>query len=210
MGGAFVHRLLSRQRGRKCALAAHASISHVNSAYSSLFLVGPMGAGKTAIGRRLAEVLDLPFIDADRELEERTGATIALIFEVEGEPGFRERESQLLDELTQRPGIVLATGGGAVLAAQNRSMLCQRGLVIYLQADVELQLKRLAQDRQRPLLQHPDREQRLHDMAQQRNPLYAEVADIIVPAADINVAPMTQRVLDALGEYWPQAANAKS
>lgn len=168
-----------------------------------------MGAGKTAIGRRLAEAMGMPFIDADRELEERTGAKIALIFEVEGEPGFRERESQLLDELTQRSGIILATGGGAVLSGQNRSMLCQRGLVVYLQASVELQLKRLAQDRQRPLLQHPDREQRLRDMAQLRNPLYAEVADIIVPAADINVAPMTQRVLDALSAHWPEAADAR-
>ena len=163
-----------------------------------------MGAGKTAIGKRLAEALSMPFIDADRELEARTGASINLIFELEGEKGFRERENELLAELTQQQAIVLATGGGAVLNPQNRHYLSSRGLVVYLQAGVELQLKRLAQDRQRPLLQFPDREQRLRDMARMRNPLYKAVADITVPAADISVVPMTQQVLTAIRSFQQQ------
>lgn len=163
-----------------------------------------MGAGKTAIGKRLADALGMPFVDADRELEARTGASINLIFELEGEKGFREREHELLADLTQQQSIVLATGGGAVLNPLNRQYLSSRGLVVYLQAGVELQLKRLAQDRQRPLLRFPDREQRLRDMARIRNPLYEAVADITVPAADISVVPMTQQVLAAIRAFQQQ------
>ncbi|GAB4189855.1 MAG: shikimate kinase AroK [Wenzhouxiangellaceae bacterium] len=180
---------------------AHASIFSVNSASASIFLIGPMGAGKTAIGRRLADALQRPFIDADRELEQRTGAAISLIFELEGEQGFRERESALIDELTQRQGIILATGGGVVLNAENRRYLRERGLVIYLRTSVQLQLKRLAKDRQRPLLQHPDREQRLLHMAEIRNPLYRECADIIVESANLHVSAMTRHVLQAMKQH---------
>lgn len=191
-------------------MRAHASISGVNSAFSSIFLVGPMGAGKTAIGKRLAEALRLRFIDADRELEERTGASVNLIFELEGEPGFRQRETALLSEVTQCPGIVLATGGGAILSEANRELLRRRGFVIYLQTSVEIQLHRLAKDRQRPLLRHPDREQRLRAMARQRNSLYESVADITVRSADINVVAMTQRVMGALNDYQQNGCTKKN
>lgn len=169
-----------------------------------------MGAGKTAIGRRLASALERPFIDADRELEQRTGATVNLIFELEGEPGFRSREHELLNELTQRREIVLATGGGAVLNPVTRQFLSQRGLVVYLPADVDLQLKRLAKDRQRPLLRHPDRAQRLREMAQLRNPLYESIADVTVPAADIRVESMARQVLQAILDHHQHSHTTNS
>jgi shikimate kinase len=147
----------------------------------SLFLIGPMGAGKTTVGRRIAAYLGLPFFDLDHEVEERSGATITLIFEVEGEAGFRQREAELLSQFSARPGIVLSTGGGAVLLADNRRHLRERGYVVYLQTSIELQLKRLAHDRNRPLLATSDRRQRLVQLATEREPLYREIADLIVP-----------------------------
>ncbi len=144
----------------------------------SLFLVGPMGAGKTTIGKRLASRLGYTFRDSDRVLEERTGVDIALIFDLEGESGFRDRESAVLNVLTQESGIVLATGGGAVLRPENRAHLVCRGFVVYLCTSVEEQLRRTAHDRRRPLLQTPDREARLQQLREIRDPLYREVADL--------------------------------
>jgi len=144
----------------------------------NLVLVGPMGAGKTSIGRRLAEVFRLTFVDADRDIELRTGAAVGTIFECEGEAGFRARECAALEELLRGGDQVISTGGGAVLDAGNRRRMRERGFVVHLQVSVEGQLQRLARDRTRPLLQRDDREQLLRELAIARAPLYAEVADL--------------------------------
>ncbi len=150
------------------------------SAAHNLFLIGPMGVGKTTIGRQLARSLHREFIDCDREIEHRTGVRIALIFEIEGEAGFRERESQMLDQLTRRQHIVLATGGGAVIRPENRRMLSERGVVVYLRAPLALLVERTARDRQRPLLQNTDPRAKLAALLAEREPLYREIADLIV------------------------------
>ncbi len=146
----------------------------------NLFLVGPMAAGKSTIGLQLARALHLPFEDSDRVIEERTGVDIPFIFEMEGEAGFRRREKAVIDELTARDGIVLATGGGAVMDPDNRRRLASRGLVIYLQTSVDQQLARTARDRNRPLLQTEDPRARLEALYRVRDPLYREIADMIV------------------------------
>ena len=147
---------------------------------SNIFLVGPMGAGKSTIGRRLAAALDKEFVDADQALEERTGVDIPLIFEIEGEAGFRKRESDLLATLVMREGIVLATGGGVVLSAQNRTHLARRGLVIYLDAPIDLLVARVARDRHRPLMQTADPNATMREIMRIRDPLYRGSADIVV------------------------------
>ena len=144
----------------------------------NLVLVGPMGAGKTSIGRRLAELFGLAFVDADRDIELRTGAAVGTIFECEGEAGFRARERAALAALLVAEGQVVSTGGGAVLDAGNRQCMRERGYVVHLQVSVEGQLQRLARDRSRPLLQREDREDVLRRLAAERAPLYAEVADL--------------------------------
>ena len=146
----------------------------------NIFLVGLMGAGKSTIGRHLAKSLGLEFVDSDHEIERRTGANIPLIFDVEGEEGFRQREKKIIAELTQRDGIVLATGGGVVLDPENRACLRDRGKVIYLSATVEQLLARTAKDRNRPLLQTPDPRSRLQELLAARDALYREVADVVV------------------------------
>jgi len=148
--------------------------------HNNLFLVGPMGAGKTTIGRCLAENLDLEFVDLDSEIEDRCGANIPWIFDVEGEEGFRKRESKMLDEVTSRSGVLLATGGGAVLSKENREILMQRGYVVYLSASVGQLLERTAHDRNRPLLQVDNPRQVIEKLISDRDPLYREVADLIV------------------------------
>ena len=146
----------------------------------NIFLVGPMGAGKTTIGRLLARMLGRTFTDSDHEIESRTGADIPWIFDVEGEEGFRRRETSAIDELSQRSGIVLATGGGAVLDPENRRHLAARGMVVYLRTSVDQQVERTRRDRNRPLLQTDDPRLRLEELMALRDPLYREVADIIV------------------------------
>ncbi|MFI0472169.1 shikimate kinase AroK [Halomonas sp. HMF6819] len=146
----------------------------------NLFLVGPMGAGKSTIGRLLAAELSRTFHDSDHVIQDRCGADIPWIFDVEGEPGFRLREVQMIDELTRLSGVVLATGGGAVLREENRRALRERGTVVYLLTTVEQQLKRTARDKNRPLLQRVDREQVLKDMFLLRDPLYRATSDITV------------------------------
>lgn len=165
---------------------------------SSIFLVGPMGAGKTTVGRRLAGALDRRFHDLDEVLSLRAGADIPLIFELEGEEGFRRRESVLLDEYTRLPGRVLATGGGCVLAAANREWLKERGFVIYLKTPVSMQLERLARDTGRPLLQAADRRERLETLAAERDPLYESVADLVVEAAEGPPGAARDRILARL------------
>jgi len=147
-----------------------------------------MGAGKTTIGRQLARGLGCEFIDSDHEIERRTGADIPWIFDIEGEQGFRERERAVIDDLSQRQGIVLATGGGVVLDASNRQHLAARGLVVYLRASVDRLVQRTARDRNRPLLQTDDPGQRLQRLYDERDPLYREIADFIVDTDNRNVA----------------------
>ncbi len=161
----------------------------------NVFLVGPMGAGKTTIGRRLAQSLDRKFVDSDKEIENRTGADIPLIFEKEGESGFRMREKAVIREVTQRPGIVLATGGGAILDPDNRRWLSENGFVIYLSTSIEEQLKRTARDRNRPLLQTDNPRQRLTALLQVRDPLYRETADLIVRTDGRHVRRVVQTIL---------------
>ena len=146
-----------------------------------IFLVGPMGAGKTTIGRLLAKDMNLQFVDSDQEIEKRSGADIAWIFDMEGEAGFRQREQKVLDELTQRSNLVLATGGGAVLAESNRRHLGERGTVLYLMTTVNQQMERTRKDQKRPLLQNlSNPRQRLTELMEIRDPLYREVADHII------------------------------
>jgi shikimate kinase len=147
---------------------------------SNIFLVGPMGAGKSTIGRNLAQIVGKRFCDADREVEARTGASIALIFELEGEAGFRRRERAVIEELTAGEGLVLATGGGAVLDAANRALLRSRGTVVYLHAPLDVLVRRTRRDRNRPLLQTADPRARLEQIVRERDPLYREVADVVV------------------------------
>ena len=138
-----------------------------------------MGVGKTTIGRQLAKLLDYEFVDSDHEIEAKSGATVAWIFDVEGEAGFRQREAAMIDELTQRTRVVLATGGGAVISPTNREALKQRGIVVYLKANVNELLKRTAHDKNRPLLQTADPKQKLNELIQEREPWYLEVADLV-------------------------------
>jgi shikimate kinase len=146
----------------------------------NIFLVGPMGAGKTTIGRLLSKTLKLQFIDLDTEIEKRCGADIPWIFDVEGEAGFRKRESQLLNDITASTGILLATGGGAVLREQNRRLLQQRGYVVYLTASADQLLERTAHDRNRPLLQVDDPAAVIDALLRERDPLYREIADLVI------------------------------
>ncbi|WP_376694791.1 shikimate kinase AroK [Wenzhouxiangella sp. EGI_FJ10305] len=170
-----------------------------------IFLVGPMGSGKTTVGRRLARSLGMAFIDLDLELQARCGVEVAVIFDIEGESGFRQRESALLDELSRRDGLVLATGGGSVLDEGNRKILSERGLVVYLQTSVEQQLRRLERDKQRPLLQAPDRRRRLVEMAERRNPIYESCADLIIRSADIAPAAMAANVARRVRDHHQKA-----
>lgn len=161
-----------------------------------------MGAGKTSIGRRLAERFDLPFVDADREIEAQTGASVATIFACEGEDGFRARERLLLADLLHGSGHVIATGGGAVLDPDNRQLLRAHGFVVHLHADVPAQLARLARDRTRPLLQREDREQVLHAMAEARAPLYAEVADLHFDTSQHSCLEAASQLATLLSNQW--------
>jgi len=160
-----------------------------------LILVGMMGAGKSTIGRMLARATGFDFVDCDREIETRNGVPISTIFELEGEVGFRKREAALIDELTQRQRTVLATGGGAVLSAENRERLHSRGLVLYLQAGVDEILRRTAADRNRPLLQVADPKARIVELVTQREPLYAQVAHLTFASPAANPRRLVKRIL---------------
>ncbi|HMB57017.1 MAG TPA: shikimate kinase [Arenimonas sp.] len=174
----------------------------------NLVLVGPMGAGKTSIGRRLAAKLGLSFVDADHRLEEVTGAAVPLIFEHEGEDGFRMREAQLIAELMQGSAQLIATGGGAVLSPDNRQLLCARGFVVYLMVGIEQQLERLARDRTRPLLADGNKRAKLEALAQARAPLYEEIADLAFDSDGLVVATAVQRLATQLETRWQRAEAA--
>jgi len=164
----------------------------------NLFLIGPMGAGKSAVGRQLSRLLHLDFFDSDEEIERRTGVDIAFIFEKEGEEGFRKREVKVIDELSQKQGIVLATGGGAVLDSDNRSYLGARGFVIYLFTTVRQQLDRTRRGRTRPLLQNGDKESVLEALMEIRDPLYREIADLIVETDGRRVQAVARDIAEAI------------
>lgn len=165
---------------------------------SPIFLVGMMGAGKTTIGKALARVLHREFIDLDHELEARCGVRIPVIFEIEGEQGFRKRECQVLDDCTVRPNLVMATGGGAVLAEDNRRALQSRGIVIYLRASVDELFRRTSRDRNRPLLATPDPKATLRSLLDMREPLYASVADVVVDTGTTPVHNLVASIVEQL------------
>lgn len=164
----------------------------------NLFLVGPMGAGKTAIGRALARGLGRTFHDTDIEIRRRTGVDAGFVFEKEGEAGYRQRERDAIETLTRLDGIVLATGGGAVLDPRNRRELAARGTVIYLRAGIDAQLERIHAGGDRPLLDTPDPRSRLFELAAVRNPLYEEIADIRVDTDGCNVKQVARHILSLL------------
>jgi shikimate kinase len=165
----------------------------------NLFLVGPMGSGKTAVGRQLAGRLGLEFVDADVAIEERTGVDIPYIFEREGEAGFRAREADVLDALTARPKVLVATGGGAVLDRRTRERLRERGCVVYLRTSVAQQLARTRRSGRRPLLANPDPHGTLARLMAERAALYEEVADLTVDTDGRKVKVVVEEILDRLG-----------
>ncbi|MGQ8365980.1 shikimate kinase AroK [Glaciecola sp. 1036] len=165
----------------------------------NVFLVGPMGAGKSTIGRHLADELHLEFFDSDQEIEKRTGADISWIFDLEGEDGFRKREETVIEELTDKQGIVLATGGGSVISSKIRNRLSARGIVVYLRTTIDKQVARTQRDKRRPLLQNDDPEQVLKDLAEKRNPLYEEIADYVVETDDQSARAVANQIINKIG-----------
>lgn len=157
-----------------------------------------MGAGKSTVGRLLAERLGYQFVDSDHEIEARTGASIPMIFDIEGESGFREREAQVIDELTQRTETVLATGGGAVEREKNRQHLRSRGFVVYLKSPVAYLIQRTRHDRNRPLLQTGNPAQVLTDLMARREPWYVEMADLVVETQQLSVHRVVKQIVDRL------------
>lgn len=165
----------------------------------NIYLIGPMGTGKTAVGKQLARLLEHPFVDSDAEIERHAGVDIPYIFEREGEAGFRQREREVLAELCRREGIVMATGGGAVLAAGNRQLLHDTGVVIYLQTSLAQQMQRVGKGRGRPLLKGGDLAQRLTELRAAREPLYQEIADIRLSTDNRRVPRVAEMILQELG-----------
>ncbi|KHL52204.1 shikimate kinase [Xanthomonas cannabis] len=168
----------------------------------NLVMVGPMGAGKSCIGRRLAERFGLDFVDVDQAIVDHVGSSIAAIFEQHGEARFREHEAQTLQALLQQDNKLISTGGGAVLDPLNRERIRARGFVVYLHVSVPAQLTRLARDRNRPLLQRADREQVLHTMAAHRTPLYQDVADLTLETDHFSPAEATAQLVLRLAAQW--------
>jgi len=167
----------------------------------NLILVGMMGSGKTTIGRTLAKHLGKTFVDSDEEIQQRTGVTIPHIFDVEGEVGFRLRETAAIRELMGRDDMVLATGGGAILAEQNRDMLRQNGIVVYLKANVHDLWQRTRHDRNRPLLQTADPRAKLAELFEQRDPLYQQAADIVVQSSKQSAQALMLHLVDEIEAF---------
>lgn len=166
----------------------------------NIFLIGPMGAGKTTIGKQLAEILKLDFIDSDQELERRTGAPIDWIFDIEGEDGFRKREEDVIEELTQSQGIVLATGGGAIVSDKSRNFLAARGVVVYLETSIEQQLERTRRDKRRPLIQNDNPKEVLEQLMTERETLYTEIADLTVPTNISSVKSVAKQIVELMDQ----------
>lgn len=168
----------------------------------NIFLIGPMGAGKSTIGRTLAKELKLDFFDSDEVIESRAGASIAWIFDVEGEEGFRRREQKVIDELTQKNNIVLATGGGVIMTPENRNALAARGTVIYLKTSIQQQYERTKRDTKRPQLQTDNLEERLEYLRDEREPLYEELADVSFETDRLTVKAVANNIVKYLyGEH---------
>ncbi|WP_044408197.1 shikimate kinase AroK [Thiomicrospira microaerophila] len=164
----------------------------------NIFLIGPMGAGKSTVGRFLAQRMGYEFLDSDNEIEARTGVTIPMIFDIEGEAGFRDREVAVIDDLTQQKNLVLATGGGAVLREENRRALCSRGFVVYLRASVDSLIARTKNDRSRPLLQTDNPEQVIRELLEKRDPIYMELADLVVETQQVSVYRVVKHIHETL------------
>lgn len=164
----------------------------------NIFLIGPMGAGKTTIGKQLAEILKLDFIDSDQEIERRTGAPIDWIFDIEGEEGFRAREENIIEELTQLQGVVLATGGGAIVSDKSRNFLAARGVVVYLETSIEQQLERTRRDKRRPLIQNDNPKETLENLMEERGPLYSEISDLVVPTNISSVKSVAKQIVELM------------
>lgn len=172
----------------------------------NVFLVGMMGAGKTTAGRLVARRLKRPFYDSDHEIERRCGVKVPVIFDIEGEAGFRQREAAVIAELTGLDGVVLATGGGAVLAPASRRLLAARGTVVYLHAPPEALYERVRQDRNRPLLATADPLARLRELYAQRDPLYREIADLVLDTGPQSAQALARHLLGRLREAWKLSA----
>jgi len=168
----------------------------------NIILIGPMGVGKTTIGRALAKQLHKEFVDSDQEIEDRTGVSIVTIFDIEGEEGFRKRETDILKELTQRKDIVLATGGGAVASEENRKTLRSNGFIVYLHASVELQLERTRNVKNRPLLQNDDPRETLATLMQEREPIYRQEADLVIDTDEYAPTTVARELSRELKNKW--------
>ncbi len=165
----------------------------------NIFLIGPMGAGKSTIGREIADRLHLEFFDSDQEIERRTGADIAWVFDLEGEAGFRKREETVIEDLSEKQGIVLATGGGSVISTNVRNRLSARGIVVYLETTIDKQVARTQRDRRRPLLQTSEEPRTvLENLAVERNPLYEDIADVIVQTDDQSAKVVAHKIIEKL------------
>ena len=175
----------------------------------NIFLIGMPGAGKSTVGKSLANLLEMPFVDTDDEIVCRNGVEIATIFEIEGEAGFRQREAALIDELSQHSGIVMATGGGAILKPENRVVLSARGLVVYLHADVDTLVKRISQTggkrNKRPLLSNANVHERLTGLLKIRGPLYNEIADLTIKLNHSNRLHLARELASEIAEYFAQS-----
>ncbi|MBY5992095.1 shikimate kinase AroK [Ferrimonas balearica] len=165
----------------------------------NIFLIGPMGAGKSTIGRHLAQMLHLDFYDSDQEIEARSGADISWVFDVEGEEGFRVREARVINDLTEKQGIVLATGGGSVQSKEVRNRLSARGIVVYLETTIDKQVARTQRDKRRPLLQVDEPREVLERLAEERNPMYEEVADLVVRTDEQSAKVVANQIIEKLG-----------
>jgi shikimate kinase len=173
----------------------------MNKPFTNVYLIGPMGSGKTSIGQRLAKLLGLEFLDNDQELEKQTGASVGLIFDLEGDEGFRKRETAMLKKLVARENILLATGGGTIVREENRELLSRTGLVVYLRTSVVQQLRRLSHDKSRPLLQSGNREEKLTRLAKERNPLYEQLADLVFPSQNRGLDTASRALYSAIQLY---------
>ena len=163
----------------------------------NIFLIGPMGVGKSTIGRQLANLLNKDFMDTDHEIEKRTGVDIPTIFDIEGEEGFRKREAAVLDEMTSGSNLVLATGGGVILLEDNRRAL-RRGFVVYLSASLETLIERTRRDKSRPLLQNTDRQKKIKELMMERDPIYRQESDIIVETDGRSAKAVAKEIVDQL------------
>lgn len=195
---------------RLCTQILQELQGQMKSAGKKVFLIGPMGSGKTTIGRLVAEELGLEFHDCDHELEQSTGASVGLIFDVEGEAGFRDRETQMLRNMVRLDGVLVSTGGGAVTRQENRELMSSNGLVVWLKTSVQQQLARLSHDKNRPLLQTGNREESLKRLACERNPYYRDLADLVFVSPDRNSRITARALSQAIREHWESQAEGKT